>query len=251
MKPYYETELGKLYHGDCLQIMPELEPVDLVLTDPPYGTTTCSWDSVIPVEQMWEQLKRVIRSNGVVVMTASQPFTTTLISSNMNMFKYCWVWDKKRPSNPMLAKKQCLKVHEDVVVFYGKFGTYNPQGIFKTDGKPRGGVNPSKTELGFGRGIKKKYKQTVSGYPKSIVSIGSNNIKNVHPTQKPVELMEYLIKTYTNENDAVLDFCIGSGTTAAACERLKRKWIGIEIEEKYCEIAAKRIEAERKQLKLF
>jgi site-specific DNA-methyltransferase (adenine-specific) len=190
---------------------------------------------------MWEQLKRVIKPNGAIVMTASQPFTTTLIASNMKMFKYCWVWNKRRPSNPMLAKKQCLKVHEDIVVFYDKFGTYNPQGVAETDGKPRGGTNPSKTELGFGKGIKKAYKQTRTGYPKSIIEIGTDNSKNVHPTQKPVALMEYLIKTYTNAGDTVLDFTMGSGTTGVACVNLGRWFIGIEKDDKYFDIAKARI----------
>jgi site-specific DNA-methyltransferase (adenine-specific) len=190
---------------------------------------------------MWEQLKRVIKPNGTIVMTASQPFTTTLIVSNMKMFKYCWVWNKRRPSNPMLAKKQALKVHEDVCVFYINFGTYNPQGIFKTDGKPRGGVNPSKTELGFGKGVKKVYKQTVSGYPKSILEFGTDNSKNVHPTQKPVALMEYLIKTYTNEGETVLDFACGSGTTGVACVNTNRSFIGIELDDNYFKIAQERI----------
>jgi len=160
-----------LYQGDCLEVLSnfETQSVDAIITDPPYGTTTCKWDSIIPLEPMWKQLKRITKPDGVIVMTASQPFTTTLISSNIGMFKYCWVWDKKRPSNPMLAKKQCLKVHEDIVIFYDKFGTYNPQGIFKTDGKPRGGVNPSSTKLGFGKNIKKPYKQTISGDRKSVV----------------------------------------------------------------------------------
>lgn len=229
--------------GECLERMKDIPDgsVDMVLTDPPYGTTSCKWDTVIPLDLMWEQLRRVIKPNGAIVMTASQPFTTTLIASNMKMFKYCWVWDKRRPSNPMLAKKRCLKVHEDVVVFYEKFGTYHPQGVFTTDGKPRGGVKPSKTELGFGKNLKKEYKQTRSGYPKSIITFGTNNTKNVHPTQKPVALMEYLIKTYTNKGETVLDFTMGSGTTGVAAKNLDRSFIGIEIDENYFKIANKRI----------
>jgi DNA modification methylase len=226
-----------------LELMGEIPDgsVDMILTDPPYGTTACKWDSIIPLEPMWEHLRRVIKPNGAIVMTASQPFTTTLIASNMAMFKYCWVWDKRRPSNPMLAKKQCLKVHEDIVVFYQAAGTYNPQGVFETDGKPRGGVKASKTKLGFGDGIKKDYKQTRSGYPKSIISFGTDNSKNVHPTQKPVALMEYLIKTYTNAGDTVLDFTMGSGTTGVACVLTGREFIGIELDPEYFKIAQKRI----------
>jgi site-specific DNA-methyltransferase (adenine-specific) len=235
-----------LMQGDCLERMKEIPSgsVDMVLTDPPYGTTACKWDSIIPMEPMWTELKRVIKPNGAIVMTASQPFTTTLIASNMKMFKYCWVWDKRRPSNPMLAKKQCLKVHEDIVVFYSKFGTYNPQGIFLTDGKPRGGTAPSKTELGFGKSIKEPYRQRVSGYPKSILTFGTDNSKNVHPTQKPVDLMEYLIKTYTNEDEVVLDFAAGSFSTGVACVNLNRRFVGIELDKDYFNIGINRI-AER------
>ena len=231
--------------GDCLERMKEIPDgsVDMVLADPPYGTTACKWDSIIPLEPMWEQLKRIIKPNGAIVMTASQPFTTKLISSNYEMFKYCWVWNKNRPSNPMLAKKQCLKVHEDICVFYQKFGAYNPQGVYTTDGKPRGGVKPSKTELGFGKGVTSDYKQTKSGYPKSIITFGTDNTKNVHPTQKPVALMEYLIKTYSNEGETVLDFTMGSGTAGVAAKNLNRKFIGIEKDETYFKIAQDRIAA--------
>lgn len=232
-----------LMQGDCLERMKEIPSgsVDMILTDPPYGTTACKWDSIIPLEPMWEQLKRIIKLNGAIVMTASQPFTTTLITSNMKMFKYCWVWDKKRPSNPMLAKKQCLKVHEDIAVFYKEFGAYNPQCLIETDGKPRGGTNPSKTKLGFGESIKKPYKQTHTNYPRSILQFGTDNGKNVHPTQKPVALMEYLIKTYTDENETVLDFTMGSGSTGVACRNTNRKFIGIEMDVNYYCIATERV----------
>lgn len=240
----YKDENMWLMLGDCLERMKEIPDgsVDMILADPPYGTTACKWDTVIDLPSMWEQLKRVVKPNGAIVMTSSQPFTTTLIASNMKMFKYCWVWNKRRPSNPMLAKKQALKVHEDICVFYKNFGTYNPQGVFETDGKPRGGVNPSKTELGFGKGIKQIYKQTKSGYPKSILEFGTDNSKNVHPTQKPVALMEYLIKTYTNEGETVLDFTMGSGTTGVACVNTNRAFIGIELDQGYFDIAKQRIE---------
>ena len=238
-----KTENLWLMHGDCLDRMKEIPDgsVDMILADPPYGTTACKWDSIIPLDQMWAELKRVIKPNGAIVMTASQPFTTTLIASNMGMFKYCWVWDKRRPSNPMLAKKQCLKVHEDIVVFYSRFGVYQPQGTFVTDGKPRGGTAPSKTDLGFGKSIKKPYKQTVSGYPKSILTFGTDNSKNIHPTQKPVALLEYLIKTYTNEGETVLDFSHGSGSTGCAAVNTGRKYIGCEMDNHYFNISKDRI----------
>ena len=247
LKPYYETDLGALYHGDCLDIMPHLEPVDLVLTDPPYGTTKCKWDSVIPFELMWKQLRRI--AEGAIVMTASQPFTASLVCSNLEMFKYCWVWEKNIPSNFAFAKHGVMKFHEDICVFGKGKVRYYPQ---MTKGKPNNSV---------GKGIRRAEAKSTANtclvtnktngikHPKSVIKF--NREVGFHPTQKPIKLMEYLIKTYTNENETVLDFTIGSGTTAIACERLNRRWIGIEIEEKYCEIAAKRIENERKQLKLW
>ena len=255
--PYYETELGKLYHGDCLEIMPMLEPVDLVLTDPPYGTTACKWDSIIPIEPMWKNLKRVIKNNGAIVMTASQPFTTTLISSNMKTFKYCWVWVKPKGTGHLNAKRMPMNDYEDVVVFYEKQCVYNPQMVAGEPYENKGGKTVKVNESGattYGKFMTGgEYNKTNDGwrYPKRVISIPTVERGSVHPTQKPVALMEYLIKTYTNEGETVLDFSIGSGTTAIACERLNRRWIGIEIEEKYCEIAAKRIEKENQQLKLF
>ena len=261
MKPYYETKLGKLYCGDCLEIMPELEEnsIDMVLCDPPYGTTACSWDSVIPLELMWLQLMIVIKDKIAIILTASQPFTTVLIASNMDLFKYCWVWEKTIAANFMNAKNKPLQKHEDVVVFSS--GTvancsdrrmpYFPQGLKETNRKwSRPKKYPSEHKMHreshkLNRVIK------YSNYPSSVQKFHNGNNKSVHPTQKPVALMRFLIQTYTNKGDIVLDFTLGSGTTAVACEELKRKWIGIEISEKYCEIAAKRIEKENQQLRLF
>ena len=232
-----------LMMGDCLELMKQIpdRAVDMILCDLPYGTTSCKWDTVIPFEPLWEQYKRVIKPSGAIVLFGSQPFTSVLVMSNPTWFKYAWVWDKCRPSNPMLAKVQCLKVHEDICVFARGKATYNPQGVFETDGKPRGGVKPSKTELGFGAAIKADYKQTKSGYPKSILTFGTDNTKNVHPTQKPVALCEYLIRTYTNEGEMVLDNCMGSGTTGIACLNTGRYFIGIDKDPKYFEIARDRI----------
>ena len=247
--PYHETNLGVLYHGDCLTIMPHLEPVDLVLTDPPYEKTACSWDSIIPFEPMWEQLGRI--ANGAIVLTSSQPFTALLVLSNTAMFKYEWIWRKTRPTGFFTAKKIPMKIHENILVFYKKQPTYNP---IKTKALPdkidkRKTLNPTYSPyLGLS---KNRVADSGERYPVTIQTFPSVSRKGQHPTQKPVTLIEYLIKTYTNKNDIVLDFTIGSGTTAIACERLNRRWIGIEIEEKYCEIAAKRIEKERSQLKLF
>jgi len=242
----------ELIQGDCLEKMKDIPDgsIDLVLTDPPYGTTACKWDSIIPLEPMWEQLKRVIKPNGAIVMTASQPFTTTLIASNMKMFKYCWVWDKKRISNPLNAKRQPLKQHEDVIVFYNKQCVYNPVPFPKSTI----GVLSNKN-IGKGHSPKSMVSDFLIassnsnefGYPRSIITqiAVMNNLSRdksgLHPTQKPVTLMEYLIKTYTNENETVLDFTMGSGSTGVACMNTNRNFIGIELDENYFKIAEKRI----------
>jgi len=206
--------------------------VDMVLTDPPYGTTACKWDSIIPLEPMWEQLKRVTKKNGAIVMTASQPFTTTLIASNMKMFKYCWVWHKRTSANVAAARFQPLKTHEDIVVFGG---VYRPQ-MEKGKMRRKGGLAKSGEANG---GLPAKYYWSDEYYPTSVLDIKTE--RGYHPTQKPVALMEYLIKTYTNEGETVLDFTMGSGTAGVACANLGRDFIGIELDEGYFEIAKKRI----------
>jgi len=255
VKSYYENENGKLYCGDCLDIMPELDiKFDAIITDPPYGTTACKWDFVIPFDKMWEQLNRIIKPNGAIVLFGSEPFSSALRMSNIKNHKYDWVWNKKLAGNGILAKHQPLKIHELVHIFSSKGrAIYNPQ---KTKGKLRKKItsNLKVSEINNGDGIKRA-KETFNDeyYPKSIqeFSLAGCRKGRLHPTQKPVKLIEYLIKTYTNENEIILDFTSGSGTLAIACENTKRKWIMIEKEEKYCEIAAKRIEAETKQMKLF
>lgn len=236
----------ELYRGDCLDVMKDIPDgsVDLILTDPPYGTTACKWDSIIPLEPMWEQLKRVIKPNGAIVMTAAQPFTTILISSNMKMFKYNLIWNKNTCTGFMQAKTKPLKSYEDVVVF-GNFklaaqhfnGTYNAQGI-----ESRGLItysNKRKNDHITGS-RKENTAEANKGYPKDVLKFNSE-AKTVHPTQKPVALMEYLIKTYTNEGETVLDFTMGSGTTGVACANTGRKFIGIELDRDYYHIARKRI----------
>ncbi len=238
--------IDTIIHGDCLEVMKAIPDgsVDMVLADPPYGTTACKWDSIIPLEPMWKHLKRVIKPNGAIVMTASQPFTTTLISSNMKMFKYCLVWQKSNICHFAQAPYRFLTEHEDVVVFStggtsknAKIRmTYNPQGL-KDYNKIHKGVGhsdhrPSKI-------TQDSYVQTKTGYPKSIITVASASAK-IHPTQKPVPLMEYLIKTYTNEGELVLDFTCGSGTTCVAAKNLNRHFIGIELDIKYWEIACSR-----------
>jgi len=228
--------------GDCLERMKEIPDgsVDMILTDPPYGTTACKWDSIIDLPLMWEQLKRIIKPNGAIVMTASQPFTTTLISSNIKMFKYCWVWDKVRPSGFQVAKYKPMMQHEDIVVFGTPKTIYNRQ--MKDRPKPVSSYATKKSEsspLANNDGKKRTYTQW---NPKSIIVLNKGTDgKYIHPTQKPVALMEYLIKTYTNENETVLDFTMGSGTTGVAAKNLKRDFIGIEMDENYFNIAQERI----------
>jgi len=245
----------QLIHGECLEEMDKLPDgcVDMVLTDPPYGTTACKWDAVIPLWPMWLRLKRLIKPNGAIVMTASQPFTTTLIASNMEMFKYCWVWNKKCVTGFLNSKRQPLRQHEDIVVFYAKQPTYNPQmHADKLDRDFRGHeIKPSTENYGKQRSYISDVGPKES-YPRSVLTItglvNNSREKVNHPTQKPVALMEYLIKTYTNEGETVLDFTMGSGTTGVACKNLNREFIGIEKDEKYFEIAKKRIESTKKRV---
>ncbi len=232
--------------GDCLERMKEIEDgsVDLVLTDPPYGTTACKWDSVIPLGDMWEQLKRVIKPNGAIVMTASQPFTTTLISSNMKMFKYDWVWRKPKGTGHLNAKKQPMRDKEDILVFYSKQCTYNPQKTVGAPYKDKAGKDHTKSTSmtdSYGKYTNKREDNSGFRYPKQVQEFPVVERGSLHPTQKPVALMEYLIKTYTNENETVLDFTMGSGTTGVACKNLNRDFIGIERDKEYFEIAEKRI----------
>ncbi len=226
--------------GNCLEKMSEIPDgsIDMVMTDPPYGTTACKWDSIIPLEPMWAHLKRVIKPNGAIVLMASQPFTTVLIHSNMKMFKYCWVWDKITARGHLVAKKRPMAQHEDICVFYDKAPIYDPQMTRRV--KPVRGTEMKRTEIMGGKSVRYTKIYTHS-YPKTILQFGMD--KRVgHPTQKPVALMEYLIKTYTQEGDIVLDFCMGSGTTGVACKNLDRRFVGIEMNEEYFDIARKRIE---------
>ena len=222
--------------------------VDMVMTDPPYGTTRCKWDSIIPLEPMWNQLKRLIKPNGAIVMTASQPFTTTLISSNIKMFKYDWVWKKPKGTGHLNAKKQPMRDKEDVLVFYTKQCLYNPQKTIGSPYKDKAGrdykSNTSMTDS-YGSYTNKREDNTGFRYPRQVQSFPAVERGSVHPTQKPVPLMEYLIKTYTNEGETVLDFTMGSGTTGVACANLNRKFIGIELDKGYFDTASKRIDDAR------
>ena len=230
----------QLMQGDCLERMKEIESgsVDMILTDPPYGTTACKWDSIIPLEPMWEQLKRIIKPNGAIVMTASQPFTSVLITSNLKNYKHQWVWNKNNSAGFATAKIRPFAICEDVLVFSGGGEKVNYYPQMRT-GKMRkkGGYSSSENY-----GIKPTVKMCDQYYPKNLIEISNASQKGkAHPTQKPVALMEYLIKTYTNEGDTVLDFTMGSGTTGVAAKNLNRKFIGIELDQGYFDIAEKRI----------
>jgi site-specific DNA-methyltransferase (adenine-specific) len=232
-----------LMQGDCLELMKTIPDgsVDMVLTDPPYGTTACKWDSVIPFEPMWEQLKRVTKKNGAIVMTASQPFASALVMSNPKWFKYEWVWDKVRPSGFHIAKYRPMMRHENALVFCKTTPVYNRQMTIR-DRPVKGRVASSSdsSPLKYSDGKKREYTHK---NPQSILVFNKGaDGKYVHPTQKPVALMEYLIKTYTNGGETVLDFTMGSGTTGIAAKSLNRNFIGIELDEEYFRIAKERIE---------
>ena len=227
-----------LYEGECLALMAKLPDasVDMILCDLPYGTTACKWDTVIPFEPLWAQYRRVAKRNAAIVLTASQPFTTALIASNMREFRYCWVWDKKVGRGHLVAKKRPMARHEDVAVFYRAAPSYRPQMVMKAKPEKGGAVERSRTTIcgGVTTGDRNATVVRTHSYPQTILSIGSESNKGKsHPTQKPVALMEYLIRTYTREGETVLDNCMGSGTTGVACVNTGRQFIGIERDETY------------------
>ena len=232
-----------LMQGDCLERMKEIPDgsVDMILADPPYGTTACKWDSIIPLEPMWEHLKRVIKPSGAIVMTGSEPFSSALRMSNIKDYKYDWVWNKRLAGNVFLAKVQPMKIHENIIVFNGGKDNFYPikthlDELRNYKDKYGGGESFGK------KGTGEKVHTTKGKNPKSIIDISNANRKgNQHPTQKPVALMEYLILTYTNETETVLDFTMGSGTTGVAAKNLNRSFIGIELDETYFNIAKDRI----------
>lgn len=229
-----------LWQGDCLKLMKDIpdKSIDMILCDLPYGTTACKWDTIIPFEPLWEQYNRIIKDNGAIVLFGSEPFSTLLRYSNLKMYKYDWVWNKKLAGNGILAKKQPLKIHENIMVF--NTTAYYPQ---MTKGKMRKKMGLKESEITGGNSVVKEYANDLY-YPQSIQEFSTANMRKgrYHPTQKPVALLEYLIRTYTNEGDTVLDNCMGSGSTGVACLNTNRNFIGMELEPKYFAIAKERIE---------
>ena len=270
-----------LRQGDCIELMKNLpdKSIDMILCDLPYGTTACKWDTIILFDKLWEQYNRIIKDNGAIVLFGSQPFTSLLINSNIKHFKHEWIWEKQKAANFMSAKYAPLKYHEEIIVFSGNSNkvSYNPikykvlefkdienldknelKKIFDTRDYDRYGkvdkrktvndvVNPKDSHYGSMK-VKVRNKDDGYRYPKSVLKINKSINKNVHPTQKPVALLKYLIKTYTNEDMLVLDNCMGSGSTGIACLNTNRKFIGFELDKEYFEIAKKRIEDRSKEL---
>lgn len=243
---FRDFDNGRFYLGECLETMASFPDgiFDMVMCDLPYGTTNCKWDSVIPFELLWLAYRRICKPNAAIVLTASQPFTSRLVCSNLDGFKYCWVWDKRKPSNFPLAKRQPMKYHEDIAVFCHGRVQYFPTMTPCPGRKAKKGVNrnPVVFRGGLDR-IDYLDKVYTDKYPSSILTVSNadQTKDRIHPTQKPVALFEYLIKTYTNERALVLDNCAGSGTTAVACENLNRRWVCIEREEEYFNRAVARL----------
>lgn len=243
------TDNYKLYQGDCLKIMKDIpdKSIDMILCDLPYGTTQNKWDSVIPFDQLWKEYNRIIKDNGAIVLFAQGMFTSDLMQSNRKYWRYNLIWEKDRPSGFLNAKRMPLRSHEDICVFYKKLPTYNPQ---FWEGEPLHGMGNKFKEGNLENNNYGKFpshtnpsalrKGDTQKHPRSVLKFGRPH-PPIHPTQKSVELCEWLIKTYTNENDVILDNCMGSGTTGIACINTNRKFIGIELEENYFNIAVNRI----------
>lgn len=257
-----ETGQVKLYHGDCLELMKEIPDgsVDMVLCDLPYGTTACKWDSRIPAELLWKQYKRIIKNNGVIALFGTEPFSSYMRMSNIEWFKYDWIWKKNTCTGFQHAKNMPLKNYEIISVFSpGSMGhaslfgdhrmTYNPQGISMIFRERGGGTRKFGGVIGKRPCQKERYVQEAENYPKMILEFNSVS-KREHQTQKPVPLLEYLIRTYTNEGETVMDNCMGSGTTGEACVKTGRNFIGMELDPVYFEIAKRRIEEAQESMRL-
>lgn len=237
----------ELIHDDCLSAMDKLiekgVKVDAIITDPPYGTTKCKWDSIIPFDKMWDRLNKLIKPNGAILLFGTEPFSSSLRISNIKKYRYDIIWEKERITNFFFVKKQIAKCHENISVFYEKQPTYNPQmQIIEGKGAWERKSNGKKYNSAYSLNYSKKDSSNTSGarFPRSVQKFSMHNVGLHHPTQKPTDLLEFLIKTYTNEGDLVLDFTMGSGSTGVACKNTNRRFIGIEKEENYFNIAKKR-----------
>ena len=259
-----QIEKDKIYNCDCLEGMKHIPnaSIDAIICDLPYGTTACAWDTIIPFDQLWAEYKRIAKPTAPIVLFGAEPFSSMLRMSNLAWYRYDWIWEKPGVSNFMMAKQRPLKSHEIISVFYKEFGTYNPQPReYKKSTIEKSQRNNSKLIKSGGiYGEKELYREYVlrgeQGYPRSIIyfnNMGNNQFHKeiFHPTQKPVDLLRYLIRTYSNEGDTILDNCMGSGTTAVACIKEKRHFIGFELNKEYYDKACRRIDAERRQLSLF
>ena len=237
-----------LYNGDCLELMKSIQDksVDMILCDLPYGTTKCKWDIVIPLDKLWEQYNRIIKDKGAILLFGSEPFSSKLRISNLRMYKYDWIWKKTKAQGFLNSKKMPLKDYENICVFYKRLPVYNPQGIIYGNFQ-----NDRKSKYSKGEDIYGKEKEFgishMSNFPKQIIEFSNPSGKGqLHPTQKPVDLLEYLIKTYTNKGETVLDNCMGSGSTGLACVNTNRDFIGIELDKDYFNIAKQRITGNQK-----
>jgi len=248
----HKTDVSRstLFWADCFDVFPLIpdKSIDAIIADLPYGTTACKWDSILPLDKLWEQYERIITNNGAIVLTATQPFTTLLIASNIKLFKYEIIWVKSRPNGHLEAKNKPMRKHENILIFSKGASangcknriTYNPQGLVKVERYNKNSTDTDNYGSRKSRPVGLITKQEYTNYPTTIWEFASEG-KTIHPTQKPVELMEYLIKTYTNENEIVLDNTMGSGTTGLACLKTNRQFIGIEKEKQYYDVAVRRL----------
>jgi site-specific DNA-methyltransferase (adenine-specific) len=244
----------ELKKGDCLELMKDIKAksIDMILCDLPYGTTACKWDTIITFDKLWEQYERIIKDNGAIVLFGKQPFTSKLILSNLKLFKYELIWEKTRAGNNMQVTKQPSAIHENILVFYKKQPTYNDL-KFKVDDKyidKRKSINDSFYNSEHYKGVMKRKEDTGLRHPQSILPFNSVWRKGMHPTEKPVELFEWLIKTYSNETNIILDNCAGSGTSGIACQNLNRNCILMELDDNYCEVIEKRLKENSLQKQL-
>ncbi len=258
IEPYYETKLGKLYHGDCLDIMQDIpdKSIDMILCDLPYGVTQHAKDIVIDFIPLWENYERIIKDNGAIVLFGQGLFFIDLVNSNRKLFRYDLIWDKQLVSGFLNANRCPLRCHENIAVFYKKMPVYNPQYHEGEPSHSRGTAYLNKTVKNENYGgfnpTEDKPDDGTRKYPRSILSFQKTHpSKALHRTEKSIDLLEYLVKTYSNESDTILDNTCGSGTTLLSCEKTNRKWIGIELDKKYCEVSKKRISKLRKEMLTF